>query len=107
MSYGVDVCNQLGGARGASAPAQLNSPVGSQISILRGEVDSLEGVIGDLQGRLAPVLQPNQDLKNVCSESPPAAGYGDCEIEQAVANQRERVAMLCRRLSDIVNRLRV
>jgi hypothetical protein len=103
MSYGNTSCGALAGA----VTPKLNSPVESQISILRGEVDSLEGVIGDLQGRLAPVLQPNQELKNACSESPPAAAYGDCEIELAVANQRERVAMLYRRVSEIVNRLRV
>lgn len=103
MSYGSNSCGAMAGA----VLARQSSPVESQISILRGELDSLEGVIGDLQGRLAPVLQPNQELKNVCTESPPSPAYGDCEIERAVANERERVASLYRRVSDLVNRLRV
>lgn len=102
MSYGSNSCGAMAGA----VLARQSSPVESQISILRGEVDSLEGVIGDLQGRLAPVLQPDQDAK-VCKEAPPSPAYGDCEIERAVANERERVASLYRRVSDLVNRLRV
>ena len=92
------------GAYLGGAAQKAESPIENQLSLLRSRVDELADTANDFQRRLSPVSQNELEVATPCVPTP---GYGDCEVEQAIGRERDRVESLVRQLRGVLSRLRV
>ncbi len=82
------------------APPQRELQVPAQINAIPSALDQLDGVIGDLEGRLCNVVR-NSDVSKATGEDT------ECLVPLAIEirNVRDRIMGQVRRVRDIVERL--